>query len=237
MAARFEVTESGSVAEIRFDDGGMNLLSSAALNELDTALDGLSPAPTVLLFRSLRPQVFAAGADMREMAAFDGPAARRFSRDGQRLMLRIARLPMKTIALIDGDCFGGALDLALAFDVRIATPRSRFSHPGGRIAIVTGFGGTTRWRRILSAGAAARLFLDNGVIAAEEALGLALISSISEALPDVPEFDGQGGPAFVSAKLAASLQHLSPLQSTLLGRRLAALHELRNHDGHSRNAR
>ena len=51
---------------------------------------------------------------------------------------------------IDGDCFGGALDLILAFDLRFATPRSRFAHPGARLGIVTGFGGTSRWRKVLS---------------------------------------------------------------------------------------
>src|SRR5258708_31639403 len=93
----------------------------------------------LLLFRSGRPDLFAAGADMNEMQRFSARDAEEFARRGQELFSAIERLPCVTVALIDGDCFGGALDLAFAFDLRFSTPRSRFSHPGSRLCIVTGF--------------------------------------------------------------------------------------------------
>jgi enoyl-CoA hydratase len=169
-------------ADFVFDDGGMNLLSSAALRRIGAAL----PAAEVSLFvfRSGRPGLFAAGADMAEMQRFTPWEAWEFARLGQELFAEIERLPCLTGALIDGDCFGGALDLVLAFDLRLATPRSRFAHPGARLGIVTGFGGTSRWRSVLSRRAANQLFLANRVLSAADALELGLVDRVAESHDD-----------------------------------------------------
>ena len=199
------------IATISFDDGGMNLLSSDALRELGDLVASLTrcgpevtasreqtlPGDRVtrrpgdpsasdiraLLFRSARSRLFAAGADMAEMRAFDGWDAHEFSRLGQELFASIERLPMPTICFIDGDCFGGALDLALSFDLRLATPRSRFAHPGAKIGIVTGFGGTSRWRNAIDPSAARRLFLANETFDAEAARAIGLVDAVVES-PD-----------------------------------------------------
>ncbi|MBV9493399.1 MAG: enoyl-CoA hydratase/isomerase family protein [Acidobacteria bacterium] len=167
--------------EFVFDDGGMNLLSSSALRSIRAALpsDG-----SLFVFRSARPGLFAAGADMAEMARFTPFEAYDFAQLGQSLFDEIASLPMVTVAIIDGDCFGGALDLALSFDLRFATPRSRFSHPGARIGIVTGFGGTSRWRESLSHPTARRLFLGNEVLSAADALSAGLVDRVADSFDD-----------------------------------------------------
>lgn len=164
-----------------FDDGGMNLLSSEALRELGDAVSHLRGP--VVVFRSGRPNVFAAGADMAEMARFTPFDAYEFARLGQTVFEMIEKLPCITVAMIDGDCFGGALDLILSFDLRYATERSRFSHPGAKLGIVTGFGGTSRWRKALSRPAANQLFLANRVFSANEAGELGLVDAIGE--PDL----------------------------------------------------
>ena len=133
--------------EYTFDDGHMNLLSSSALRAIR---DALPTDASLFVFRSGRARLFAAGADMAEMRRFSAADAYDFARHGQELFDAIEGLPCITVALIDGDCFGGALDLALSFDLRFATPRSRFAHPGAKLGIVTGFGGTSRWRNVLS---------------------------------------------------------------------------------------
>lgn len=173
--------------EYVFDYGGMNLLSSDALRMLRSAVAELldssvaeSHPATLFLFRSGRPNIFAAGADMAEMQKFGAYEAMEFARLGQELFDEIERLPCITAALIDGDCFGGALDLTLAFDLRFATPRSRFAHPGARLGIVTGFGGTSRWRKVISRKAANQLFLANRVLSADEALSLDLVDRVAE---------------------------------------------------------
>jgi enoyl-CoA hydratase len=168
--------------EFVFDDGGMNLLSSSALRAIAAALP--PSAASLFVFRSARPGLFAAGADMAEMARFTPFEAYEFARLGQALFDTISALPMITVAIIDGDCFGGALDLALSFDLRFATPRARFSHPGARIGIVTGFGGTSRWREALSRPTARRLFLGNEVLSASDALSVGLVDRVADAFDE-----------------------------------------------------
>ncbi|MGZ4810528.1 MAG: enoyl-CoA hydratase/isomerase family protein, partial [Thermoanaerobaculia bacterium] len=129
--------------------------------------------------------LFAAGADMAEMQRFTATDADEFSRAGQELFALIENLPLLTVALIDGDCFGGALDLAMAFDLRFATPRSRFTHPGARLGIITGFGGTTRWRDIVSPAAARRLFLGNEIFSSSAALEAGLVDVVDESGPNL----------------------------------------------------
>ncbi len=167
--------------EFLFDDGNMNLLSSSALRAIREAL----PADASLfLFRSGRARVFAAGADMAEMQRFTPWEAYDFARLGQELFDAIERMPCVTVALVDGDCFGGALDLILSFDLRFATPRARFAHPGAKLGIVTGFGGTSRWRKVLTRRAANQLFLANRVFSASEALELGLVDRVAESHDD-----------------------------------------------------
>ena len=181
-SGRFRVTRAGERVTISFDDGGMNLLSRDALEELRQCLAVLrgEAGSRVIAFRSLRPSLFAAGADMKEMSAFSGLDAEALARLGQEVFTAIETLPAMTVALIDGDCFGGALDLAMAFDLRLATARSRVSHPGARLGIVTGYGGTSRWRRLLAISNARALLLGNEVIHADAALSMGLIDRIVE---------------------------------------------------------
>jgi enoyl-CoA hydratase len=176
---RFRVNGDAFRVEIVFDDGGMNLLSSAALRELRQAIDAIPPSARLLVFRSGRPALFAAGADMAEMQRFTAWQAYEFSTLGQETFETIERLPCITVALIDGDCFGGALDLAMAFDLRFATPRSRFAHPGARLGIVTGFGGTSRWKQIIARPAANQMFLANRILSSEEAVALGLVDTLA----------------------------------------------------------
>jgi enoyl-CoA hydratase len=181
---RFRVAHARDRIEISFDDGGMNLLSSEALRELGEVVTDLPSTTTTLVFRSGQSRLFAAGADMAEMQRFTAMQAYEFAQLGQEVFAAIERLPCLTVALIDGDCFGGALDLVLAFDVRLATPRSRFAHPGARIGIVTGFGGTSRWRKVLTRPAANQLFLANRVLSADEALGIGLVDGVGKSHED-----------------------------------------------------
>ena len=227
---RLRLHREGAILRIELDDGGMNLLSSAALDELTEAIGAAGPDVRVLTFCSGREGLFAAGADMREMAGFTPADAESFSRKGQELFARIERLPAITIAAIEGDCFGGALDLALAFDWRIAGPESRFAHPGARIGIVTGFGGTTRWRKWLAAPAARRLFLGNEVFSAGEALDAGLVDEIAAhphaLLPRRAErwSGAPTGRIRVLKELLARKASMTPAQLDRLGELLAELY-------------
>jgi enoyl-CoA hydratase/carnithine racemase len=124
--------------------------------------------------------VFASGANLREIAKITKETAKEFAVRGQTLMKKIVDAPQTMIAAINGYCFGGALDLALACHTRIASPNAVFCHPGADLGIVTGWGGTQRLPRLIGEAKALELFLTAKRITAEEALSIGLISEISE---------------------------------------------------------
>lgn len=163
------LVRTGSIGTIVLDDGGVNRLSRSAIADFDATVSGLPSDLSVVCVRSARGGLFAAGADMSEMVRFGSAEADAFSTAGQSLMNRITEIPCATVALIDGECHGGALDLVMAFDLRIATTRSRFAHPGARLGIVTGFAGTVRIPDRTTDSAARAMFLTGAPMTAADA--------------------------------------------------------------------
>ena len=121
---------------------------------------------------------FAAGADIGELMHLSGAAALDYARRGQRLMKSIEQNPAVVIAAIDGYCLGGGLDLAIACDLRYATARSIFAHPGGRIGIMTGWGGTRRLPLIIGKTRALEMMAAGRRIDAAEALEWGLVGGV-----------------------------------------------------------
>jgi enoyl-CoA hydratase/carnithine racemase len=125
-----------------------------------------------------RDGVFASGADLSEINQLTGNHAREFAIRGQAVMNDIADLKQPTIAAIAGYCYGGALDLALACQFRIASSEATFAHPGSRLGIITGWGGTQRLPRLIGQARALEMFLTADAVGAESALGWGLIDRI-----------------------------------------------------------
>lgn len=122
--------------------------------------------------------VFASGADLREIAEVSIDGAKEFALRGQSLMNKIAALRQRTVAAINGYCFGGGLDLALACDTRIASLAATFSHPGTSLGIVTGWGGTQRLPRLVGQANALEMFFTAKRVDAAEALRIGLVDEI-----------------------------------------------------------
>ncbi len=157
-----------------------NHLSVSVLEQLHGMVDLCGDARNidVIVFTG-SDGVFASGADLREIAAVTSESAAEFAFRGQTLMSKIAALPQLTIAVINGYCFGGALDLALACKRRIASPNAIFAHPGVGLGIITGWGGTQRLPRLVGEAKALEMFLTAGRIDAIEALRIGLIDEIA----------------------------------------------------------
>ena len=149
------------------------------LEELHAIFDRViskSPAKSVIF--TGKQDCFASGADLREIARLTPAKAGEFGSYGQNLMSKISRT--NAIAAVNGFCFGGALDLALACRTRIAAPEAQFSHPGANLGIMTGWGGTQRLPRLVGQAAALELFFTAKRVFAPEALKIGLIDRISE---------------------------------------------------------
>ena len=105
-----------------------------------------------MIVDSSSPKAFCAGADILEWSAL-GPVGmwQRWTRDGQRVFDRLARLRQPTIAAIGGIAYGG-LELALACDLRIAAPAARFAFPEVTIGAVPARAGSQRLPRVVGVG-------------------------------------------------------------------------------------
>ncbi|MDQ3322484.1 MAG: enoyl-CoA hydratase/isomerase family protein [Acidobacteriota bacterium] len=181
MSNHLVVKNYGEAAVIQFNRPEIRSpLSIIVLEELHEIVGKLAKNSSIeMLIFTGRDDVFASGADLREIAEVDENAAREFALRGQILMNKIAALSQTTIAAVNGFCFGGALDLALSCDKRIASPDASFSHPGANLGIITGWGGTQRLPRLIGESRALEMFFTAKRVDAVEALKIGLIDKIA----------------------------------------------------------
>jgi enoyl-CoA hydratase/carnithine racemase len=158
----------------------LNTLSIETLCELADRFDYLSGQESIaaIVLYGLG-EAFAAGADIKELLALTPTSAVDFSRLGGRLFNAMRFAPQLIIAAIDGYCMGGGLDLALACDLRYATTGATLAHPGARIGILTGFGGTRRLPMAVGTRAAEELFTTADRINGEQAFELGLVQALA----------------------------------------------------------
>lgn len=147
----------------RVPDHRHNVLTREALEDLAAALDMLDgDPPRGVAILSARPGSFFAGADLERLAALrtSGSAAIVEACDrGRRLFGRLSTSAYPTVAVIDGACLGGGLELALACDLRVATdaPHTTLGCPEVKLGLLPGWGGTVRLPRLIGPGPAVEL--------------------------------------------------------------------------------
>ena len=156
-----------------------NPLSREVVERLHEIIDSIDGSVKKIIFTG-SGDTFASGANLNEIAALSPDDAPEFARLGQSLMQKIDDLPQLVIAAINGHCFGGALDLALSCDIRIASPTARFAHPGAGLGIITGWSGTQRLPRLVGTVNANEMFFTASPIDSKRALHIGLIDEIAE---------------------------------------------------------
>ena len=169
-----------SIAIITFNrPQSRNSLSIDVLEQLDKIVSELTTQSDIntLIFTG-RENVFLSGADIRELRSLDRDAALIFAERGQRLFQMIANVSQKTIAAINGFCMGGGLDFALACDIRITAPKAEFAHPGARLGIITGWGGTQRLPRLIGRSRSTEFFITGRRVSASEAFNIGLVDAV-----------------------------------------------------------
>ncbi|MYD44345.1 MAG: enoyl-CoA hydratase/isomerase family protein [Gammaproteobacteria bacterium] len=155
-----------------------NAISLETLAELQDAVKAIEQkdAVRVLTITGAGGRAFASGSDLNEVKDRDFKKA--LEPIVQGLADQLERLSKPTIAAIDGICMGGGLEVALGCDLRIATPRSRFATPEGKLGIIPGGGATARLPRIVGRGWGMEMLLMGDPIDAERALTIGLITRI-----------------------------------------------------------
>ena len=197
-------------------DNSVNRLHPAVLEELNHILDRLQANPCrAMVLQSGRQPHFIAGADVHGFSRLDTPESlQALIRSGWELANRIASLPWPSLALVQGQCLGGGLELALACTWLVAVdhPDTRFALPEVMLGIVPAWGGILRLPRAVGAPAALNLMLSGRQIDARRARQMGLCHAL---VP--PRLGTHAARQIILGKVAAhrKLSTLSRLSNTL----------------------
>jgi 3-hydroxyacyl-CoA dehydrogenase/enoyl-CoA hydratase/3-hydroxybutyryl-CoA epimerase len=178
--------EDDGLAILTFDLPGekVNKLSREVLTELADVLVRLTREARIrgLLVRSGKPDVFIAGADVKEFTAVRPEEVRPGVLRVQSLFEQLANLPYPTVAAIHGACLGGGTELALACDYRLMSDakKAQIGLPEVRLGIFPAWGGCTRLPRVVGLAAALDLILTGKSLDARRAKKIGLVD---EAVP------------------------------------------------------
>ena len=180
--------DSNHIAWLAFDkkNASVNALSKQVLEEFSSVLTELSKNKEIagLVISSAKKSGFIAGADISEFEHFKtSEEATQLIRRGQLILDQLENLSFPTIAMIQGFCLGGGLELALACRYRIAedSQKTKLGLPEVLLGIHPGWGGSIRLPRLIGAPAALDIILSGKPVAAKKAAALGIVD---EAVPE-----------------------------------------------------
>ncbi len=175
-AVRLNIDKDG-IAEAVFDMPGMkvNLLTAEVMKEFVILMAELEGNRSIkaLAFKSAKPGVFIAGADIKEIYGIkSADEAEIMAKMGQDIIGRIERLKFPTICMISGACLGGGLELALACSYRVLSldPKTQLGLPETTLGLMPGFGGSYRLPRLVGIARGLGMILTGRSAGAAEAL-------------------------------------------------------------------
>lgn len=176
-----QYSQDGPVATILLDSPPLNLLCQPLKIELMGLLDGIAEDGSirVVILAGAGEKAFAAGADMKEfIARVENRTARADSQRGQLLCKKLYHLPQPVIAGIQGFCFGGGLEVALACDFRVAGRSAKLGLPEVKRGVFPGTFGSQMLPRVVGATRAKQIMMFGDVFGAEEALRLGIVDRL-----------------------------------------------------------
>ncbi len=170
----------------------LNALNREVLGRLASLFDeaGVDDSVGAVVVTGSGEGTFSAGADIRYLNQATPLEVREFARMAVGVTTKIETLGKPVVAAINGDAFGGGLELAEACALRVGVRHARLGHPEVRIGAVAGFGGTTRLPRLIGKGRAAEYLLTGRPMDAEEALRVGLLNRVTEAETLLQETEG-----------------------------------------------
>ena len=174
---RFEV--AGEVATLTLDRPGGNRINIRMLRELTAVCDHLEDeAPAKVVVIRGANGVFSQGVDFEDFHP-DRPVDIHGFNKWEKVFTRLERLPMATVAVVDGPAVGGGLQIALVCDLRVATPRASFQLPEVHMGFLPGMA-TFRLAKYMGMGRARRFMLTCEVLGAEAAREAGMIDRVDD---------------------------------------------------------
>jgi len=210
MGEFVRVETSGGVATIRLDRPKMNALNSQVQEEIRAASREVSLDPgiaAVVIYGGER--VFAAGADVKEMAEMSYADMAVRSVELHACFTAVAKIPKPVIAAVTGYALGGGCELAMCADFRVAGQSAKLGQPEILLGIIPGAGGTQRLPRLVGPARAKEIIFSGRFVDAAECLAIGLVDRV---VPDAEVYEAAlawartfvGGPAqaLTAAKMA-----------------------------------
>lgn len=204
-------------------DSSQNVLSPAVLQELEQAVDEINRlSPTGLIIQSGKQNGFIAGADVSEFSKVESSEqAMAFVSHAHSILNRIELFSFPTVAMINGHCLGGGLELALACDYRVACndPSIRLGLPEVMLGIHPGFGGTVRLIEKCGVPSAMDLMLSGRTVVPKVAakVGLIDLAVPERQLRRAADYMIAQKPAVKKAKGWQSWLNAGPFRSVMAG--------------------
>ncbi len=214
------VEKQAGIATLSFNrPEASNAINADLRRALAGALDDLAADRSlrVVVLTSAGDEPFSVGLDVGELATLSAADIEQVGLQARAIHERLVSLQVPVIAAVKGSCLGGGFELALHADIRLARADARFGLPGINVGLSSGGSALGRLQRISGAGSAAALALTGGVVTAERAFMLGLVSNVSTTADFWPAVQ-QLASHFVSLSPVAVAETKRLLQMALDGR-------------------
>ncbi len=171
---------NGPITTIRLENPPLNLVTVELTRQLEAALADIEATDEVrcVIVTGTGERAFCAGSDVKEFESLSGRVGEGKLLLEKAVYRKLARLPMPTIAAIQGDALGGGLELALCCDLRVAAENAKLGLPEVRLGVMPGSGGTQRLPRIVGPARAKEMILMGQILTAAEAASIGLVNRV-----------------------------------------------------------
>lgn len=196
----------GAIAEIALNHGPLNLVVKDMLRALNAALIDVAARAEIrcLIVHGGAARAFCAGSDIKEFAHLRQDASEHKILFEDMVLRRLARMPMPTIAAIDGPALGGGLELALACDLRVSRRGVALGLTESRLGGLAG-SGSVRLTRLIGPARAKQMLFTGETVTDEQALAWGLVNDV---VAEGTALDG-------ARRLAATIAMRGPVSNRL----------------------
>jgi enoyl-CoA hydratase len=188
MAVRLKFLDEFAVITLERPEA-LNALNFDTIRQLGEALNDVArSAARALVITGAGGKSFCAGADIAELQGRSLMQEREGAELGQQVFAQLDRIPMASLALVNGYAFGGGAELALACTFRLGMPGAKFGLPEIKLGLIPGYGGTQRLPRLVGAGRALEIIMSGRTLGIDEAVAIGLVNGRAESLDDAFTF-------------------------------------------------
>lgn len=200
------LSETAFIAEIALSNGPLNLVTGSLLRQLNRILADLERRDDLrcVILHGGESRAFCAGSDIKEFASVRHEASERKILVEDMVLRNLARLPMPTIAAIDGPALGGGLELALCCDLRVLKAGVAIGLPECHLGGLAG-SGAVRLTRLVGPARAKQMLFTGATISSETALAWGVVNAVAS----------DGSALEAARRLAGEIAQRGPISNRL----------------------